>query len=201
MTQSHRLYSFCYPLRLLPVQPQWTARFDGAEATTARTHSPKNHKRRCLMAPALADIGTARLLTDGMQRLTAHQLLELIVIFAPWGLDLQPYRTALWYSGRHGNFPLIDVDFPPVALQFGAHSLQEASRARSVEQAVVEGKTEIHHRTYRDGIVLHHHRSFHHSVHTQNACMGLVDNRYRYNCTKDAWIIHDKRTILHILNG
>src|SRR5205085_2437197 len=61
--------------------------------------------------------------------------------------------------------------------------------------------TQVHHIAYSNGIVLCYNGSLHDGIHAKNACMRLIDDWYRYNCTKDAWIIHNKRTVLHILDS
>src|SRR5579875_595686 len=96
---------------------------------------------------------------------------------------------------------LIHVYLSPVALQFGANDLQEASGSRPVQDTVIEGETEVHHVPDGNGVILRHNGPLDHSVHAQDASMGLINNGYRYNCTKDARIVHNKRATLHILHG
>src|SRR5512135_1873214 len=66
---------------------------------------------------------------------------------------------------------------------------------------MVERETQVHHMADRNSIILGYNRPLHYCIHTQNARVRLVNNGYRYNCTKDTRIIHDKGAALHILNG
>src|SRR5450759_3894886 len=104
MTQSHLLSRFCDALWLFPIQANGSSRLYGAEATTARADTPKNHEGGGFMAPAFANIGAARLLTDGVQLFTAHKLFQVIVVFALRWAHSQPFGTAFWNGGRHVGF-------------------------------------------------------------------------------------------------
>src|SRR5579875_3361396 len=157
------------------------------------------------MSPAFIDVGTTRLFTYRMQSLSAHELFEALVVFASGSLHPEPGRTPLWNDGCHNLFPLpedlIHVDFGAIALQFCTYRLQKTACSRAIEQAMVEGETEIHHVTDSNGIVLSDHWPLHHRIHTQNAGIGLVNNGHRYDCAEDTGIVHDKGATLHILEG
>ena len=61
------------------------------------------------MAPAFANIGATCLLTHGVQFFTAHQVLQIFVVFTFGRAHSQPFRTALWNDGRHNCFPRLFV--------------------------------------------------------------------------------------------
>src|SRR5260370_11581363 len=105
--QSHLLYCLGHAFRLLPVQPDGAAGLHGAKATTPCTDTPEDHEGGRLMAPTFANIWAAGLLAHGMQVLTAHQLLQVFVVFPPGGSHLEPFRTPFWNYGQHGDFPLV----------------------------------------------------------------------------------------------
>ena len=52
------------------------AALDGAEAAAARAHIAEQHQRGRARAPALPDIGTARLFADGAQLELTEQALQ-----------------------------------------------------------------------------------------------------------------------------
>src|SRR6266567_5406999 len=101
MTQSHLLSRLGDALWLFPIQSNGSPRLYSAEATTARADAPKDHEGGGFMAPAFANIGAARLLTDGVQLFTAHKLFQVFVVFAFWWAHAQPFGTAFWNDGRH----------------------------------------------------------------------------------------------------
>ena len=65
-----------------------------AERTGARADFTEDHHGGVLLGPALADIGTARLLTDGDKPLRAHDVLRLSEAFACRRLYTDPVRLA-----------------------------------------------------------------------------------------------------------
>src|SRR6266487_4848528 len=82
VAQAHLLHGLSNALRLLPVQAERTPGLHGAEAAAPRADAAQDHKRSSFVPPALADIGATRLFADGVQRLAAHQLLEIAVVIA-----------------------------------------------------------------------------------------------------------------------
>src|SRR5579859_7110677 len=103
MTQSHLLRCFRDTLWLLPVHAERASRLDGTETTTACADAPQDHKGGCFMPPTFTNIGATRLLAHSMQGLAAHELLELIVVLPFRGTHPEPFWSALWDDGRHGN--------------------------------------------------------------------------------------------------
>src|SRR5437763_684010 len=105
-------------------------------------------------------------------------------VFIPKGdREGRPYNRR-FPQGRPQGSPiqyaldcLIYVDFASVALQFGAHGLQEAACARAIEDAMVEREAQVHHVTHGDGVVLDDDWAFDDCIHAQYASMWLVDNR------------------------
>jgi flagellar biosynthesis GTPase FlhF len=63
-------------------------------------------------------------------------------------------------------------------LQFGAYGLQEAPGSGTIQDAMVERETEIHHVTYGDRIILDYNRPFDNCIHTKNPGVRLIDNRH-----------------------
>src|SRR5256885_3196101 len=91
----------------------------------------------------------------------------------------------VFFPGRPRGSPvqyapdyLIYVDFASVALQFGAHGLQEAACARAIEDAMVEREAQVHHVTHGDGVVLDDDWAFDDGIHAQYASVRLVNNRH-----------------------
>src|SRR6266849_5001026 len=101
MAQSHLLYRLGDPFWFFPIESDGTSCLHCTEATTARADTSQDHEGGCLLAPTLSDIRAACLLTHGVQLLTAHQLLELVVVFSLGGMYSQPCRTAFWNDGCH----------------------------------------------------------------------------------------------------
>src|SRR2546426_824323 len=98
----------------------------------------------------------------------------------PCALRAYP-KTRVWprtegASDRFPNKHLIYVNLASVALQFVAYGLQEATGTGSIQDAVIERETQVHHRTYSNRIVFHHHRPLDDSIHAENSRMGLEDD-------------------------
>src|SRR5712692_4159941 len=106
MAQSHLLYRLGDPFWFFPIEADGTSCLHCTEATTARADTSQDHEGGRLLTPALANIRTAGLLTHGMQLLTAHQLLELFVVFPLGGTYSQPFWTAFWNDCFH-TFSLV----------------------------------------------------------------------------------------------
>src|SRR5262249_60297547 len=66
------------------------AGLDVAEGARARAGVAHQHEGRVLLVPALADIGTPRLLADGMQAVRAHDRTRLAIAFRHRRLDPDP---------------------------------------------------------------------------------------------------------------
>ena len=56
------------------------------------------------MTPAFSNIGAACLLTYGVQFFTAHQVLQIFVVFTFRRTHSEPFWTALWNDGGHYGF-------------------------------------------------------------------------------------------------
>ena len=76
--------------RLFGIERQRLAFVDGAKTAAARAGVAENQKRRGLVAPALADIRTARLLTDRVKIFLAHQVFEPQIVGITWRFDFDP---------------------------------------------------------------------------------------------------------------
>src|SRR5438270_9988565 len=98
------------------------------------------------------------------------------------------------------NKLLINIDFSTVALQFGAYGLQEATSPGTIQDAMIERETQVHHVAYGDCIIFDDHRPFDNCIHAKNASVRLIDNWHRYNSAKCARVIHDEGATLQILN-
>ena len=68
--------------------------FDIAEGTGAGAGIAEHHKGGVFLLPALADIGTARLLADRDERALSDDLLGLGEHFADWRANTDPVRLA-----------------------------------------------------------------------------------------------------------
>src|SRR5207245_26011 len=62
------------------------------EPASARADVAHQHHGRGPTAPALADVGTARLLAHGMEVELAERPLDVLVAAAAWHADFQPFR-------------------------------------------------------------------------------------------------------------
>src|SRR5690606_36183297 len=74
----------------------------GAEATAAGARVAEEHHRGGALAPALAHVGTARLLAHGVKVEAPQRLLERVVGLAAGGADLEPGRLRRETS-HHGS--------------------------------------------------------------------------------------------------
>src|SRR5690606_10927593 len=81
-------------LGLSRIERQRLAGGDIAEAAGARADAAKDHEGRVLLAPALADVRTARLFADRVQLQIADQLFRLVVAEAGGRLHPDPIRLA-----------------------------------------------------------------------------------------------------------
>jgi hypothetical protein len=68
------------------------SRGDRAEAAAARARLAEDHDRRGALAPALADVGAARLFADGVEIEPTERALERLVPLAAREPDTQPVR-------------------------------------------------------------------------------------------------------------
>ena len=80
--------------RLVTIDRFWTAFGDGAEAAAARTEIAEHHEGRCLLVPALADVGALRALADGVQVELASHLLQRVEGFPTGSASLEPLGFA-----------------------------------------------------------------------------------------------------------
>ncbi len=104
MAQVHFLHGLCDAFRLLPIQADRASCFDGTEATTARADAPEDHEGSGFVTPAFSNIGATCLLTYRVQLFTAHQLLEIFVVFTFGWAHSQPFWAALRNDGGHQGF-------------------------------------------------------------------------------------------------
>jgi hypothetical protein len=81
-------------LRLID-DPTGVAARNRAEATAAGAYITQYHDRCGAFSPALADVGTTRFLTYGMQAKTPKCLRKLSVTLAAGHADFQPLGFAL----------------------------------------------------------------------------------------------------------
>ena len=80
--------------RLVGVVPVRAAGLDGAEAAGPGAGVAEDHDGRRALLPALADVRAAGLLADGVERLAAHEVLELRVVGAAGQPGLDPLGVA-----------------------------------------------------------------------------------------------------------
>src|SRR5262249_33958467 len=73
---------------------------DGAKAAAPRTGVSQDQKRRGFIAPALADVGAARLFTNRVEIFLPQDALEPEVIRIPRRFDFYPVGM----SSRHGAY-------------------------------------------------------------------------------------------------
>src|SRR5256886_7773911 len=64
-----------------------------AEPARARAGVPQDHERGGPRAPALGHVRAMRFLADGVERLRAHELAQVLVLGPHWQPDLQPAGT------------------------------------------------------------------------------------------------------------
>ena len=67
-------------LGLTLVEPFGTPRLDGAKTTAARADIAEDHKGGRAVVPALADIGAARALADGVQALVSDEIFNVDIV-------------------------------------------------------------------------------------------------------------------------
>src|SRR5436305_1966855 len=120
MAQGHLLHRFGDTFRFLPVKANWATGLYSAKAAAACADAPQYHECGGFVAPAFADIWAARLFTYGVQFFAAHQLLQIVVVFALWRAHLEPFRSPLRYDGRHSVF----LRFIPRATARVAHTIR-----------------------------------------------------------------------------
>ena len=88
--------------RFLGIERHWFTFIDGAESATSRAGVPQDEKRRGLIAPALADIWTARFLTNRMKILLAQNTFETQIVGASRGFDFDPVGMSSRHSALAG---------------------------------------------------------------------------------------------------
>ena len=76
--------------RFLGIESGWLALVNGTKPAAARTGIAEDEKGCRLVAPALADVGAARLLTNRMKILFAQNMFQAQVVGIPWGFDFDP---------------------------------------------------------------------------------------------------------------
>ena len=96
--QSHPVHRLGQSYRLERVEGRRSAVGDRAVGAVPGADVAQDHESGGLVLPAFADVGTAGLLADGMEVELAHHGLEVRVVRASRGLDLEPGRLA----GEHG---------------------------------------------------------------------------------------------------
>ena len=92
------------PARLVAVQLSRLAGVDLAEVAATGALLAADQERRLPVLPALVDVGAAGFLADGVQTLTADQILQLRVLGARLHPGLDPRRLALDRSLRVADF-------------------------------------------------------------------------------------------------
>ncbi len=92
--EAHDGYRLGHAARLVVVVPVGTAGLDGAEAAGPRAGVAQDHDRGRALLPALADVGAASLLAHRVERLAAHEVLELAVVGAAGQPGLDPLGMA-----------------------------------------------------------------------------------------------------------
>jgi hypothetical protein len=101
MPKTHKRNGFRNASRLTEIEAGRPAGCDGAEPAGAGTRVPEDHERRRSRAPAFADVRATGFLADGVQRLTAHQMLQAEISFASWQAYFKPIRLGLTKSRHH----------------------------------------------------------------------------------------------------
>src|SRR5436190_23902126 len=96
MTQRHALDRVRHAGGLGHVELVRPAMRDRAVGARARADVTEDHEGRGAMMPALADVGTARLLADGMKLQLLHHALEPEIVLRSWRADFQP--GGLWLA-------------------------------------------------------------------------------------------------------
>ena len=95
MAQPHRLDRVGDPRRLRHVELARPPVRDGAVRAGARADVAQDHERRRAVVPALADVGAARLLADGVELQLLHQPLEAQIVLRPRRAHLEPLGLRL----------------------------------------------------------------------------------------------------------
>src|SRR5687768_432646 len=90
--QAHRADGLGDTTRLVEIELARLAVRDRAIGAGARADIPENHERGGAVMPALADVGTVRVLANGVQLEPTHDLAQAQIILGTRGADLQPVR-------------------------------------------------------------------------------------------------------------
>src|SRR5207253_11328115 len=92
--EAHPLDRFRHPNRLAQVEHARPTGLHRAEAAGPGTGVAQDHEGGRARVPALADVGAARLLTDGVQVEPAHDALQFGVVLAAGQADPEPVGAA-----------------------------------------------------------------------------------------------------------
>src|SRR5439155_9137137 len=201
--QAHALNRLRDAHWLAQVEHTRPAGLHGAEAASPGAGVAQDHEGGGACLPALADVGTTRLLTDGVQLEPAHDVLELGVVRAAGKPDPQPFGSAgidghhrialraaveldggdvshcYQYPRGRPNSVSIQRNLLGEAFEPPPDALQESRGGDAIEHAVVEAQAAIHHHSYGDLISVHYHRPLHDRVHGQDPGLGRRDDRVR----------------------
>ena len=104
--QVHRLDRLRHALRFQPVHRAGLAVLDVAEDARARAHVAQHQEGGGAAAPAFAHVRAHGLLAHRVQRLGAHQRVELFVGLARRRADADPFGAAQGFVGAHGRLPI-----------------------------------------------------------------------------------------------
>ena len=101
IAQAHLLDGFGNAQRLVFLgRANRLARRDGAETAGARADVSQNHERGSAMIPALAHVGAAGALTDGVQVERAHDALQVLIVRPAKEFHAQPGRARMHFHRR-----------------------------------------------------------------------------------------------------
>ena len=95
MFQAQSGNRFGHAARLVPLDGSRPAFGHGAKTAPPGADVSQEHKGGGAMVPALADIGTLRRLTNGMQSQPAGQFLEIVEVLAGRSFGPEPFRLGL----------------------------------------------------------------------------------------------------------
>src|SRR5262245_47847569 len=104
MLQAEPRHRLSHPMRFSPINRLRTSLRDRAESAPPRTDIAQQHESRSLVIPALANIGTLRRFTHGMQPQSASELLQIVEVISDWRFGPQPLR--LGHARRWRQFNL-----------------------------------------------------------------------------------------------
>ena len=90
MVKVQRGERFRHASGLIKVEAVWAAGLYGAESAGACAGVAQDHHGRGPLLPALANVWAARLFTDGIQRLRAHERLQFAIARAAWCFRTNP---------------------------------------------------------------------------------------------------------------